>query len=245
MYKEIALGLFHQVANQVNKIGIERQSTALENFELFKTNSSLKSFDEITRECVSNAKKLIKRAQERGKHNAPRLEKCMLIQDVLEPAIMEIQTAIDKTGQRFHFTKTLGKTEYHVETDKVYFRESLINVLNNSIHAVLDNKSQAENRIRVIIEETDKSDNNQAEVSIKIIDNGIGLDPNTRDRAFTAYYTTKGNKGTGLGLYFAKRIVDFSHGNIEFLRSHESIGTTLRITLPFTRKELRKQKHGR
>ena len=67
-------------------------------------------------------------------------------------------------------------------------------------------------------------------VRMLIADNGRGILKNERIRIFEPFYTTKGDKGTGLGLWVSKDLVT-KHGGRISLRS-SSTGTCFAITLP-------------
>jgi two-component system, NtrC family, sensor kinase len=66
--------------------------------------------------------------------------------------------------------------------------------------------------------------------SISISDTGRGIRPEHLPNIFHPFYTTKGN-GTGLGLSFARRIVEEHQGRIE-VTSVVGKGSTFVITLP-------------
>ncbi|HEU4686212.1 MAG TPA: ATP-binding protein [Nitrospira sp.] len=67
---------------------------------------------------------------------------------------------------------------------------------------------------------------------ISISDTGCGMPPETLDRIFEAFFTTKEpGKGTGLGLYNVKTIVQKLHGTIT-VDSQVDKGTTFTIMLP-------------
>lgn len=69
-------------------------------------------------------------------------------------------------------------------------------------------------------------------VSIEISDNGIGIDPESRERVFEPFYTTKpAGVGTGLGLSICHGIVESLQGRI-VVESDVGIGTTFRVLLP-------------
>jgi two-component system, NtrC family, nitrogen regulation sensor histidine kinase NtrY len=69
------------------------------------------------------------------------------------------------------------------------------------------------------------------EVEISVADDGPGIAPQIRDRLFTPYVTTKGSRGTGLGLAMAHRIVAEHRGRIE-ARDGQTGGATFVIRLP-------------
>lgn len=66
---------------------------------------------------------------------------------------------------------------------------------------------------------------------IDVIDNGRGIDPKIRKDIFRPGFSTK-QRGWGLGLSLAKRIVENYHGGKIFVKSSSSSGTTFRIRLP-------------
>lgn len=79
-------------------------------------------------------------------------------------------------------------------------------------------------------------------VKIEIIDNGPGIPVNIRERVFEEKgFTTKGNKGNGLGLPMAKKIIE-AHGGKLLVDSvtadeGEETGTKFSIILPLSTKE--------
>src|SRR5438045_5091265 len=68
-------------------------------------------------------------------------------------------------------------------------------------------------------------------VSVTVADNGAGMDRYTIDRLFHPFVTTKGESGTGLGLWVSKGIVDKHQGTIR-VRSRKEKGTVFRLFLP-------------
>ncbi|MGD0542072.1 MAG: ATP-binding protein [Tepidisphaeraceae bacterium] len=99
----------------------------------------------------------------------------------------------------------------------------LMNLLNNALDAVEPNKGL----IRVVC----RYDSENRESVIEVIDNGAGIPPNLMNHMFELFHSTKGNRGTGLGLAVAKKIVDEHDGSIS-LKSALGEGTTFTIRLP-------------
>jgi signal transduction histidine kinase len=67
-------------------------------------------------------------------------------------------------------------------------------------------------------------------VEVVISDAGSGIAPDQMEKIFDYYYTTK-EKGVGLGLPIAHRIIE-AHGGQLKLESKAGIGTKVTITLP-------------
>ena len=69
------------------------------------------------------------------------------------------------------------------------------------------------------------------EVILTVIDNGEGMTDATRQRLFEPFHSTKGLKGTGLGLVVTKKVVE-EHGGKIRVESRLKRGTTFTIRLP-------------
>jgi DNA-binding response OmpR family regulator len=95
-----------------------------------------------------------------------------------------------------------------LEKDKI--EQLFFNLIGNARDAILE---QAEGRIVVIIRKSIKG-----HIESIVADNGQGIDPEQAARIFEPYYSSKGEtKGTGLGLFIAKRIVEQHDAQIELL----------------------------
>ena len=67
-----------------------------------------------------------------------------------------------------------------------------------------------------------------------IADTGIGMDAETRKRIYDSFFTTKGAKGTGIGLWVSANIVNRAGGSIHVRSTHRgsSTGTAFTIIFP-------------
>jgi signal transduction histidine kinase len=109
-----------------------------------------------------------------------------------------------------------------VEVDAEKLRGVFVNILDNAIDAFA---GVAEGRrIELFIE------NGGRQATVRIRDNGGGIPPEKLDRIFNPFYTTK-EKGTGLGMAIAKKIVEAHTGTID-ARSAVGRGTEFQVTLP-------------
>jgi signal transduction histidine kinase len=68
-------------------------------------------------------------------------------------------------------------------------------------------------------------------VAFQVDDNGCGMDEETKEKIFQRFFTTKGSRGTGLGLMITKKIIDEHEGAIDF-ESETGKGTRFVIKLP-------------
>jgi len=123
----------------------------------------------------------------------------------------------------------LAASDPIIEADDVHFSNIIFNLLDNAMKY-----SSETPKIHV---ETLKHGNGM--FTIKIKDNGIGMDRETQARIFEKFYRAHtGNihnvKGFGLGLSYVKAIVDAHEGKIK-VESAPGKGSTFTITLPATR----------
>ena len=104
------------------------------------------------------------------------------------------------------------------------FHEGLLNLINNAIEAM----EETPERELTLVTKTDKG-----QVEVIIGDTGCGIDDQAKPYLFTPFFSTKGGKHNGLGLYIAKELLapygaSFSHTS----REGETIFS---VTLPLNR----------
>jgi signal transduction histidine kinase len=76
-----------------------------------------------------------------------------------------------------------------------------------------------------------RTDETMDGVRIRVKDTGMGMSDSVRERIFEPLYTTKGERGTGMGLAVSYGIIQEHEGTIA-VRSHLGEGTLFEITLP-------------
>ncbi len=92
-------------------------------------------------------------------------------------------------------------------------RQVFSNLIVNAIDALGDNGGRLMLRVR---DTRDWRDLSRPAVSVLIADTGSGIEPQHRHRLFEPFYTTKGEKGTGVGLWVSRGIVEKHGGLIRF-----------------------------
>lgn len=103
----------------------------------------------------------------------------------------------------------------------------LSNLVTNALDACQDIESDNKPG-RVVI--SSRSVNGWA-VEYRVTDNGCGMDEERKGRIFNNFFSTKGTRGTGLGLMITKKIITEHGGSIE-VESEKGAGTTFVIRLP-------------
>jgi signal transduction histidine kinase len=105
-------------------------------------------------------------------------------------------------------------------------QQVITNLIRNSIDAM-----QSGGRLVVRVRPANAAAGRDG-VLVTIADTGSGMDRNTMSRIFQPFVTTKGDSGTGLGLWVSKTILENHQATIK-LRSRESCGTVFRVFFPF------------
>ncbi len=101
-----------------------------------------------------------------------------------------------------HVEVNIGEPECMIYGFKNEFSQVIINLLNNSRDALIE-KQVTEGRILISAKQK------KGAVIVKVVDNAGGIPEKIIDRVFEPYYTTKEEgKGTGIGLYMSKMIVE-------------------------------------
>lgn len=111
-----------------------------------------------------------------------------------------------------------------IDASESELREALTNLILNAVDAMPNGGTIT------LSTGVDKRDG-QDQVRIDLKDTGMGMNEETRRRCLEPFYTTKGERGTGLGLAMVYGIVKRMRGQIE-IASEEQKGCTVTILLP-------------
>jgi len=106
-------------------------------------------------------------------------------------------------------------------------REALINLVFNAADA-LPNGGRITLRVRRQVADARMA---KPAVIVEVSDNGVGMDANTRNHCLEPFFTTKGARGTGLGLAMVYGITQ-RHGAELQVDSEPGQGTTVRLLFP-------------
>ena len=71
-------------------------------------------------------------------------------------------------------------------------------------------------------------------VRFEVADDGMGMDQETREKMFTLFFSSKGSRGTGLGLFISNQVIE-RHGGTISVTSEPGTGTSILVTMPRAR----------
>ena len=138
----------------------------------------------------------------------------------IENIINDMRSTLpDGKDIQIRFESKVRKDSVMIEADKDRILQVISNLLDNAI------KFTEEGEVVVVVDQKD----DQTIVSVR--DTGSGIAPEIQPALFTKF-TTKSEKGTGLGLFIAKSIVEAHGGKIWANNNMDGRGATFTFTLP-------------
>ncbi len=145
----------------------------------------------------------------------------------LKEAIEDILKIVSAQLKNNNISISIDGENYSVIGYPNEFKQVILNLTNNAKDAIIENRVEG-GKIEIAISDSD----DEKYKLITIQDNGGGIPKHVISRIFEPYFTTKkGNKGTGIGLYMSKTIIE---GNMsgELLVKNENGGAKFYLSLP-------------
>jgi PAS domain S-box-containing protein len=212
--KNILIGL--KGGSYVVDVGIQKNNT-----EKFKTGwetikRNIKRIGDLTQDLLTYSKQ-----------REPEFEACAP-NDIVEEVI---DLVIDLAGLKgVLLLKELDNSIGEVIADPQTIHRSLLNLINNSLDACLEDEDTSKKHEIRIKTYKDKNDY----VCFEVKDNGCGMDKQTQQQLFDPMFSSKGGKGTGLGLLVTGKLIEEHKGVIE-TQTSPGDGSTFTIKLPYER----------
>jgi PAS domain S-box-containing protein len=115
------------------------------------------------------------------------------------------------------------------------FKQAVLNIVSNARDAIIERRLGASPRAGALPDVNDaitlSVSNDGEKVLVEVRDNGCGIPPEIAGRIFEPYFTTKpGGKGTGIGLYMSRLIIEESmQGHLGFTSGPEGTRFTIEL----------------
>jgi signal transduction histidine kinase len=140
---------------------------------------------------------------------------------------VEVAAVIENAAahQQINFEKKFEVTDEEFEVDAETLQSAIINMLENALDACQQDNAKDHHQIDFGVRLQ------QNTVVFQIEDNGSGMDDETQSKMFSLFFSEKGEGGTGLGLFIAKRVIQKHCGDI-LVDSTPGSGTRIRVTVP-------------
>jgi len=215
---ETVAGLAHYIKNIVNGLS---GGAFIINKEMKKIdNTRLSTGWEMVKKNIDKISDLTLSMLAYSKDRKPEYEKTSL-QDLLQDVVELVQGRAEK--ENIEIITEFDETITAIELDPKTIFDCFLNLVTNALDAV---KNVEKPFVKISTFQESKN-----WIRIEIKDNGCGISEEHLKKLFVKFFSTKGSKGTGLGLPVTKKVVSEHNGTINAISRVEK-GTTFKIRLP-------------
>ncbi len=149
------------------------------------------------------------------------------LKDELDEILKSLASFVENNNNKLEIKNTITEN-FQIHSDVVKIHQLFYNIVGNA------NKFTKKGIIKVDLK-TEKTINNQLNLSIEIKDNGIGINEEDLQHIFESYYQGEisanvKNLGAGLGLNLCKELIELFDGKIN-VTSKKNVGTTVQFNL--------------
>jgi histidine kinase len=178
---------------------------------------------EMVRKNVEKVSHLVKDILYASKERQPEYREC-------DPAsILDEVCSLYETKalrHRIDLIRDFKLGAYSCFVDPNGIHNVLSNLIANAVEACRNDARRERHRITVSCSPQNST------LLIKVSDDGTGISEEVKQNLFKKFYSTKGSKGTGLGLVVTRKIVE-EHGGAIRVESINGEGTTFFVEIPF------------
>jgi signal transduction histidine kinase len=184
------------------------------------------TLERIVRDA-NRASEVIQRIRALAKRTEPRMV-ALDINDVIREAILLVQREVLSHGVSLR--TELSPVLPPVHGDRIQLQQVVINLLMNGVEAM----ASITNRPREMLIRSQLHEEGQ--VLVAVLDSGIGIDSETAEKVFSAFFTTKPS-GMGMGLSISRSIIR-SHGGRLWAVPNPDHGAAFQFTVPIDGKSV-------
>lgn len=214
---ELAASIAHEV-NQPLAAIVTNADASLRWLNRKRTEEARRSLEQIISDA-DRASAVIQRTRQLSKKADP--EKAHIdINDVIHEAMLLVQS--EAASHQVSLQLELASGLPRVFGDRVQLQQVIINLVMNGIEAMAGLINAHKLLIRSRQHDADQ-------VVVAVTDIGVGIDPNTANKLFDAFFTTKSN-GMGMGLSICRSIIE-AHEGCLWASRNSGPGTTFQFTL--------------
>jgi signal transduction histidine kinase/CheY-like chemotaxis protein len=223
---QMASGVAHDINNALSPITLYAETLIRSEVAL---SARGRGFLETIQRAVDDIAHTVTRLGDFARPNAPGPVKSLVDLNTLIPQVLAL------TEARWRDMPQQRGVVIHVRTDLLAglppllgvaseIREALTNLIFNAVDAMPGGG-------QLTLATTVSGGDSPAHVLLEVIDSGIGMDDESKRRCLEPFFTTKGERGSGLGLAMVYGIAQ-RHGAIVEVDSVLGVGTTIRLDFP-------------
>jgi len=228
---QMASGIAHDINNAISPIALYTESLLEKEPNL---SSRAREYLETIRHAIEDVAQTVARMREFYRQRETQLTLVPvrlnpLVQQVVDLTRARWRDMPQQRGLVIEMKTELAPDQPPVKGVESEIREALINLIFNAVDAMPNGGTLT---LRTTTSESGTLSPKAPvarRVHIEITDTGVGMDEETRRRCLEPFFTTKGERGTGLGLAMVYGIVQ-RHGAEVEIQSAPGKGTTMRLT---------------
>jgi signal transduction histidine kinase len=228
---QMASGIAHDINNAISPIALYTESM-LER----ETSLSPEARDRLVtiQRAIDDVAQTVARMREFYRPREPELEQSdvelnRLVQQVVELTRARWSDQPQRRGIMIELKATLASDLLDVRGADNEIRDALTNLIFNAVDAMPEGGViEVRTSMPAVPAESGAA---TRQVWLEVSDTGIGMDEETRRRCLEPFFTTKGERGTGLGLAMVYGMAQ-RHGCALEIDSKPGTGTTVRLVFP-------------
>jgi signal transduction histidine kinase/CheY-like chemotaxis protein len=222
---QMASGIAHDINNAISPVALYTEMLLEQESNLSKRT---REYLETTQRAIGDVAHTVARMREFYRQQESELILSPVDLSVLAQQVIDLTRArwYDMPQQRgivIELRSELGQNLPPVAGIESEVREALINLVFNAVDAMPEGGK--------LIIRTKTAQAATQHVDVEVADSGVGMDEETRRRCLEPFFTTKGERGTGLGLAMVYGVTRRHNADIE-MESAVGQGTTVRLRFP-------------
>jgi PAS domain S-box-containing protein len=216
-------GLAHGIKNILH--GLKGGSYLVDVGIAKKDDEKLRKGWEMIKRAIGRTSNLVLDMLSYSKERKPQFEKCS--PNAIAAEVCEL---VRQRAEQEHielicdFDSAIGS----VFLDPHTLHTVLLNLVSNAVDACLFDENTSK-KWRVWVRTAAEP---RRRIRFEVSDNGAGMTDEVKEKMFTSFYSTKGHRGTGLGLLVTHKLVEEHGGRIE-VATQPGQGTTINVWLPY------------
>jgi len=226
---QMASGIAHDINNALSPVMLYTHSL----LETETLSTRAREFLETMQRAVEDVTHTIARLRDFYRQREPQLTLLPMDLNTLTRQVIDLTRArwSDMALQRgvvIKVTTDLMQDLPAVQGVEAETREALVNLILNAVDAMPEGGTVT---LKTDVQRTPGGEIKQ--VRVDVIDTGLGMSEETRRRCLEPFYTTKGERGTGLGLAMVYGVAQRQGAEVD-IASQLGTGTTVSLVFPAT-----------
>ena len=225
---QMASGIAHDINNALSPAALYAQSLLERDTSL---SQEARDYLTVIQRAIDDVGQTVSRMRMyyRPRELAPQLQAIDLnatLQQVMDLTRARWHDIPQESGIVIEVSRDLASNLPHIRGVEHEIRDALTNLVFNAVDAMPEGGTLT---LRTRVETGPDSDGARQQVSVAISDTGMGMSEAVRARCLEPFFTTKGERGSGLGLAMVYGMVQRHDGNLA-IESVPGHGTTVRLS---------------